>query len=92
MASLLGTRLGTLLVRYLGVPLILGKLKEADYKPLIDKITEKIKSWTLKLLSFDGRLQLIESVLNSMINYWLSVFLLPKRVIKVVERLCLSFL
>lgn len=34
---------GTLLVRYLGVPLISTKLTVGDYSPLINKITAKIK-------------------------------------------------
>ena len=34
---------GSLPVRYLGVPLITTKLKEANYKPLIDGITSRIR-------------------------------------------------
>lgn len=92
LAGLLGMKLGKLPIRYLGVPLVSGKLKESDCKALINKITEMVKSWTSKFLSFVGRLQLIDSVINHMINYWFSVFLLPKKVIKAVERICLSFL
>lgn len=92
LASLLGMKLGKLLVKYLGVPLISGRLKDDDCQPLIDKITVRIKSWTSKFLSFPGRLQLIDSALNHMINYWLSVFLLRKKIIRAVERLCNSFL
>lgn len=68
------------------------KLRDIDCQPLVEKITSKIKSWTEKFLTFAGRLQLIDSVLNNMINYWLSVFFLPKKVIKAVERLYSSYL
>lgn len=47
-------KLGRLLVRYLGVPLIAGKLSEADCQPLINKLTARIKSWTSKFLSIAG--------------------------------------
>lgn len=91
---------GALPVRYLGIPLICGKLRmedcqklrKEDCQPLIDKITSRIKSWTSKFLTFAGRLQLFDSVINSMINHWMSVFLLPKSVIKAVEKLFCSFL
>lgn len=56
-------------VRYLGVPLIFEKLSDRDYKPLIDKITSRIQSWTSKFIFFEGRLQLIQVVLLSMSKY-----------------------
>lgn len=79
-------------MRYLGVPLIYRKLGSTDYQPLIAKITSGISSWTSKYLSFAGRLQLIDSILNNMIHYWMSVFILPKMVIKAIERIYCSFL
>ncbi|GKU92455.1 hypothetical protein SLEP1_g6177 [Rubroshorea leprosula] len=92
LADLYGFKVGTLPVRYLGVPLITGRLTNAALKPLITKITEKISSWTSRYLSFAGRLQLISSVLQSITNFWCSIFILPKRVIKSVEGICNAFL
>ena len=43
---------GKLPVRYLGVPLITTKLRCLDCKPLIDRITARIRSWTNRPLSF----------------------------------------
>lgn len=83
---------GNFLVRCLGVPLISAKLRDCDCQPFIDKITSRIKSWTAKYFSFPGRLQLVDSVINSMVNFWLSVFMLPKKVIKAIERICCSYL
>ena len=57
--------LGSLPVRYLGVPLITFKLMLCDCSPLIDKTEARIKSWNNNVLSFAGRLQLIQSVLSS---------------------------
>lgn len=67
-------------------------MKHSDCQPLIEKITARIQSWTAKFLSFAGRLQLIDSVLNSMVHYWMFVFVLPKRVIKAVESICSIYL
>lgn len=46
---------GKLSVRYIGVPLISGKLAEVDYRPLIDK-TSRIRYWAFIFLFFAGRL------------------------------------
>ncbi|GKA41366.1 RNA-directed DNA polymerase, eukaryota, reverse transcriptase zinc-binding domain protein [Tanacetum coccineum] len=45
-----------------------------------------------RLLSYAGRLQLVASVLASMQVYWASVFILPKTVVKDIDRLLKGFL
>jgi hypothetical protein len=54
--SILQFRVWKLPVRYLGMPLIAGRLSYSDCIPLIEKITAKINSWTARHLSFAGRL------------------------------------
>ena len=66
---LLGFPEGTLLMRYLGVPLITTTLKATNCKSLTDKIVERNNAWINKTLSFAGRLQLIKSVLFGMQVY-----------------------
>ena len=84
--------LGTLPVRYLGAPLITTKLSAADCKPLVEGITSKIRHWASKLLSFAGRIQLIQSVLCSCQSFWNGLFILPKKVLKEVEKVMRRFL
>ena len=76
----------TLLVKYLELPLIFGRLRLKDCQPLIDKIQGKIKSWLSRKLSFASRLQLLQSVLYSIQRFWSSNFILPKKVIKTLEQ------
>ena len=83
---------GLLLVRYLGVPLISTNLKAVDCRVLVDRIVARAKSWTSHVLSFAGRLQLVQSVLFSIQVYWSSMFILPKAVVKKVESTLCSFL
>ncbi|CAL0333248.1 unnamed protein product [Lupinus luteus] len=54
---------GCLPFKYLGVPLDSKKLTVNLCTPLIDKITNRLKHWSTRLLSYAGRLQLIRSVL-----------------------------
>ncbi|CAN1331277.1 LINE-1 retrotransposable element ORF2 protein [Linum perenne] len=88
----MGFNIGELPVRYLGVPLISGKLLKADCQVLIDKIVARISSWTARTLSYAGRLQLVKSVLLSISHYWMNIFLLPGMVIKDIEKVCSRFL
>lgn len=83
---------GQLPVRYLGLPLLTKCMTSNDYLPLIEKIRKKITSWTARLLSFAGRLQLITSVIQSLTNFWLSAFRLPSECLKEIEWLCSAFL
>lgn len=84
--------MGTLPVRYLGLPLMSRKLKINEYSPLLDKIKGKFRSWAVKSLSFAGRVQLIASVIYGIINFWISTFSLPKGCLRLIESLCSRFL
>ncbi|CAN1841687.1 Putative ribonuclease H protein At1g65750 [Linum perenne] len=84
--------IGALPVRYLGVPFLSGKLSTKDCDLLICKITSRITNWRAKTLSYTGRAQLVHSVLQSISNYWMAIFLLPSSIIKTIERLCSDFL
>ncbi|KAL0295089.1 UNVERIFIED_CONTAM: hypothetical protein Scaly_3110100 [Sesamum calycinum] len=89
---ILGFPQGTFPVRYLGVPLITSKLSLADCTPLILKIDARIAGWNQLKLTYAGRTQLIKSVLSSIHQYWCSVFILPKGVIKTIEAKLRNFL
>ncbi|KAJ0561377.1 putative RNA-directed DNA polymerase [Helianthus annuus] len=83
---------GHLPVKYLSVPLISSRLLYKDCQILVEKMENRITYWGNKFLSFAGRLQLIRSVLSSMHVYWASVFILPKRITKELERKMKDFL
>lgn len=68
--DLLQMQEGTLLVRYLGVPLVTKSLSAADCASLVSRITARMNSWLVRHLSFAGRLQLLNSVLFSLQSYW----------------------
>ncbi|XP_059663662.1 uncharacterized protein LOC132309363 [Cornus florida] len=90
--NLLGFDCGTLPIKYLGVPLISTRLKNSDCRGLVERITRRINHWSSNFLSYAGRVQLIQSVLFSMVNYWSSIFVLPKSVLVEVNQLMKNFL
>ncbi|XP_016172733.1 uncharacterized protein LOC107615139 [Arachis ipaensis] len=80
MCQLLGCKGESLPVKYLGIPLGANPRLVKTWKPIIDKVEEKLSLWKAKVLNKDGRLVLIKSVLNSLPVYYLSLFKLPKAV------------
>lgn len=50
------------------------------------EISARIGSWLVKKLSFVGRLQLLSSVLLSLQIFWAKVYILPKKVIRLLEQ------
>lgn len=83
---------GSLPVRYLGLPLLTKRMTVSDFLLLVEKIRSRISSWMGRFLSFGGRLQLIQSVITSLANFWLSAFRLPAACLKEIEHLCSAFL
>ena len=90
--GIFGYQIGSLPIKYLGVPLISSNLSANDCKVLLENMQSRIKSWTNRFLSFAGHLQLISSVLSSMQNYWAGLFILPKKCTNQMEKMLRSFL
>ncbi|CAH1422484.1 unnamed protein product [Lactuca virosa] len=63
-----------------------------DCNKLVEQIKARIQNWKHRALSFAGRLQLINYVLQSLQVYWCSVVLLPKTTIKDLEKVFKGFL
>ncbi|KAL1201014.1 putative ribonuclease H protein [Cardamine amara subsp. amara] len=83
---------GSLSVCYLGLPLLTKRMSLADCLLLIEKIRSRISSWKHHFLFYAGRLQLLSSVISSLINFWISAFRLPSACIKEIEKICSAFL
>ena len=58
---------------------------------LIDKIVDRAKHWSMRMLSYAGRLQLLKSISFAITNYWLQCIPLPKFVIKKINSICHTF-
>lgn len=65
----LGFKCCSLPIRYLGVSLIYGRLSTKDCVVLVNHIVAQMRSWTMRYLSFEGRLQLVSCVISHMLNF-----------------------
>lgn len=79
-------------MRYLGVPLCTKKITLLNYEGLLQQTKTKFSSWSVKSLSFAGRLLLIKTVIAGITTFWCSKFILPKSCVKRINSLCSVFL
>ncbi|XP_074288877.1 uncharacterized protein LOC141614024 [Silene latifolia] len=83
---------GDLPVRYLGIPLFSSRLTQKMFTPLLDKIKDKLSHWANNMLSYAGKIALINSVIFGLQSFWGASVLLPKGIIKQIQKLCKDFL
>lgn len=88
----LGVPRGSLPFTYLGVPLATKRLNATQCKFIVEKFTSELSHWTSKLLSYSGRLRLLQTVIEGMYEFLAQIFDLPKKLLKMVESKCRFFL
>jgi hypothetical protein len=74
---LFGCELGSLAIRYVGIPIHFRHLRNAEWKPIKDRFEKKLSSWIRKFLSYGDHLILINLVLSSLHMFMLSFFEIP---------------
>ncbi|XP_074266602.1 uncharacterized protein LOC141589881 [Silene latifolia] len=77
--------------RYLGLPLNTARLTVNSYGVLIKKIQSFLQQWATRFFSYAGKVQLINSVIFGLTNFWCATALLPKNIIKNLNKLCKDF-
>ncbi|XP_074265976.1 uncharacterized protein LOC141588433 [Silene latifolia] len=83
---------GALPFRYLGIPIQARRLTRHDCNILVEKIVARVRGIGARKFSYAGRLTLINSVLNTLHNYWSAIFLIPKMVIHRIVAICRKYL
>ena len=68
---------GSFPFKYLGVPIILGRLKQVHLEDTVFNIQKKISGWKMRFLSVGGRLILLRHVLSSMALHLFVVLQVP---------------
>nr|XP_025876435.1 uncharacterized protein LOC112936582 [Oryza sativa Japonica Group] len=84
--SILSCRVEDFPITYLGLPLGTRQPTKAEVQPILDKLAKKVADWKPKMLSIDGRLCLIKSVLMALPVHFMSVLQLPRWAVKDIER------
>ena len=80
LANIIQCRVGSLPMKYLGMPLGNSFKTASIWNPILEKIERKLSGWKRIYLSKGGRLMLLKSTLSSLPTYYLSLFSIPKSV------------
>lgn len=80
-----GQRVGFPLA-YLGLPIVLGRLRLVHVQKVHDKVITRISRWQCRLLNPGGRRILVQLVLSSIPVYLLTVIKPPKKFIKNLDK------
>ncbi|CAN1845613.1 Putative ribonuclease H protein At1g65750 [Linum perenne] len=71
--------------RYLGVPVLHGRILRRTYQPILDRMDAKLSGWKASSLSLAGRITLALSVLNAITAYAMQTSVLPSQNIHLVS-------
>jgi hypothetical protein len=74
-------------LKYVGVPISARRLRVRDWFKLEEKLAKKLDIWQGGTLSYGGRAVLINSSLSNTLIYHMFIFLMPKIVIKRIDKL-----
>ncbi|XP_062020933.1 uncharacterized protein LOC133737384 [Rosa rugosa] len=91
LASILGVQRVSDHGQYLGLPLHVGRSKVAVFAYLKERLTKKLVSWRAKTLSIGGKETLIKAVAQSVPQYVMNCYLLPKSLCDDLQQLCAQF-
>nr|ABD28670.2 RNA-directed DNA polymerase (Reverse transcriptase) [Medicago truncatula] len=90
--NILGFNVGSLPFTYLGAPIFKGKPKGIHFQPIADKVKAKLAKWKASLLSIAGRIQLVKSVVQSMLVHTMSIYSWPIKILKEMEKWIKNFI
>ncbi|KAL6643274.1 hypothetical protein ACP70R_021455 [Stipagrostis hirtigluma subsp. patula] len=85
LAQTFGCQIGTMPFTYLGLPLGTTKPRVQDLSPMMDRIERKLTAAS-SLLSYTGRLQLVNSVISSLPTYAMTTLKLHVTVVENIDR------
>lgn len=78
--------------KYLGVPLIHGRVTKSTYREIIEKVSSRLNGWKAQFLSLAGRSTLINSVTSAIPTYTMLTARLPNGVVHELDKLNRRFL
>ncbi|CAN1762528.1 Putative ribonuclease H protein At1g65750 [Linum perenne] len=71
--------------RYLGVPILHGRVRKDTFSYIIERIDKKLDGWKRNTLSLAGRVTLAHSVLNTLPSYAMQTASLPASILNAID-------
>lgn len=79
--------ISSLLCNYLSIPLATSKIPHRPLQPIIDKVDRRLAGWIPSLLSWEGRVTMINAVLSTIPTYYMSRLKWPDRSIDAIDKI-----
>ncbi|KAF5773617.1 putative RNA-directed DNA polymerase [Helianthus annuus] len=92
MAGVIGCSADAFPFKFLGLNVGANMNRVENWRPVFDSLEKRLTLWKASLLSIGGRVTLIRSVLESLPNYYFSLYRAPAKVVKDLEALIRKFL
>lgn len=71
---------------YLGMPMSMGRRKNAAFKFLLDRVSQKIQAWKHKSISKGGKLVLLKNAAQTIPNFRMNLFKIPAEICSGIQR------
>lgn len=78
--------------KYLGAPILNGRVTKATYSFILENIQKRLTGWSVEKLSLAGKLTFIQSVISALPSYIMQTALLPSSLCKDIDKLTRKFL
>ncbi|XP_057443830.1 uncharacterized protein LOC130735982 [Lotus japonicus] len=78
--------------KYLGFPIIYGRVKKEDYTFIVERITRRLAAWKGKLLNEPGRVTLVRSVISAILVYVMQLNWLPQAICDQIDAIARRFI
>jgi hypothetical protein len=91
-ANILGCNISSLPCTYLGLPLSVHKISRANLQPVIQRIGARLPGWMPRMLGSGGRLQIINSVISAIPNFFMACIQWDAASIEIINKLIRAFL
>jgi len=79
-------------IKYLGIPLSVGKLRKCDLQPLVDRVADALPIWKAKMLNKAGRAVLVKTKLSAIPIHTAMAITLSPWVITCIDKRRRAFL
>ncbi|KAL8125715.1 hypothetical protein AgCh_013104 [Apium graveolens] len=77
--------------KYLGMPMRVGRKKVETFQFLKDRVKQKLQGWGNKSISKAGKLILLKTAAQSILNFWMNLLLIPEEICDDIEKIMNSF-
>lgn len=91
LAQVMGCKVESLPIKYLGLPLGANPRRIKTWDPVIVNIEKKLAVWKQRVSTTGGRLTLINSSMGSLPVYYMSMFKMPVAIARKIEKLQRQF-